>query len=61
MKMKISAGSGRLGMLCLYDESGHSFALLSERRPDAERIALAIVEIVNNAGGIEIEPLPQSE
>ncbi len=55
--MKISAGKARLdGPLCLYDENGDPIALFSEKRPDIERIALAIVDAVNAAGGIEMEP-----
>ena len=59
--MKIFAGKARLdGPLCLYDENGDPIALISERRKDAEKIALAIVKAVNEAGGIEIEDLQQA-
>ena len=60
--MKISAGCARIGgPLCLYDANGDAIALLSEKRNDKERIALAIVNAVNDAGGIEIAPLPQTQ
>jgi hypothetical protein len=58
--MKISAGSAKIGgPLCLYDENGDAVALISEKRADKEKIALAIVKAVNDAGGIEIQPLQQ--
>lgn len=59
--MKISAGCARIGgPLCLYDEHGDAIAMLSDRRPDKERIALAIVEAVNAIGGIEMKPLSEA-
>ncbi len=60
--MKISAGKSLIdGPLCLYDANGDPIALISERRKDAERIALAIVKAVNEAGGLEIEDLRKSD
>ena len=57
MTTKISAGKARpSGPLCIYDERGDAIALISERRGDAEQVALAIVEAVNNAGGLAIQP-----
>jgi hypothetical protein len=56
--MKISAGSSKIGgPLCIYDENGDPLLMMNSRRKDKERIALEIVKIVNDAGGIEIESL----
>ena len=55
--MNIHAGSARIGgPICLYDDNGDAIALLSDKRPDKEKIALAIVKAVNDAGGIEMQP-----
>ena len=60
--MKISAGSARIGgPLCLYDENGDAIAMMSDRRPDMNKIALAIVRAVNEAGGIDFVPLSQNQ
>ena len=60
-QMKLSAGSANIGgPLCLYDENGDAVAMLSDKRPDKELIALAIVKIINEAGGCPMIPLAQS-
>ena len=60
--MMITAGKANLdGPLCLYDEKGDPIAIISERRPDAEKIALAIVKAVNDAGGLTLEAPPKQQ